>query len=196
MIKEILEPTFGIMVYQEQIMQVAQKMANYTLGSADLLRKAMGKKNAAEMQKHRAIFSEGAMKNGTTEQEASDIYDTMEKFAEYGFNRSHSVAYAVIAFQTSYLKAHYPAEFMASALTHNMTSVEEMQKFLSDCKRLGIKTLGPDINESEEVFSVKSGAIRFALTAVKGVGEAAVNSLMEERNTNGPFKGIFDLAKG
>lgn len=195
MIKDILEPTFGIMVYQEQIMQVAQKMANYTLGSADLLRKAMGKKNAAEMQKHRAIFSEGAMKNGTTEQEASDIYDTMEKFAEYGFNRSHSVAYAVIAFQTSYLKAHYPAEFMASALTHNMTSVEEMQKFLSDCKRLGIKTLGPDINESEEVFSVKNGAIRFALTAVKGVGEAAVNSLMEERNTNGPFKGIFDLAK-
>ncbi len=195
MIKDILEPTFGIMVYQEQIMQVAQKMANYTLGAADLLRKAMGKKNVEEMQKHRAIFNEGAMKNGVTQQEASDVYDAMEKFAEYGFNRSHSVAYAVIAFQTSYLKAHYPAEFMASALTHNMTSVEEMQKFLSDCKRLNIKTLGPDINDSEEVFAVKNGDIRFALTAVKGVGDSAVNSLIEERNLNGPYKGIFDLAK-
>ena len=195
MLKEILEPTYGIMVYQEQIMQVAQKMGGYTLGSADILRKAMGKKNIEVMQKNRIIFTEGAAKLGVSEKEANDIFTTMEKFAEYGFNRSHSVAYAVIAFQTSYLKAHYPSEFMASALTHNMTSVEEMQKFLSDCKRIGIKTLGPDINESEEVFTVRHGDIRFALTAVKGVGEAAVKTLVEERKLNGDYKGIFDIAR-
>ncbi|HAP00414.1 MAG TPA: DNA polymerase III subunit alpha [Bacteroidetes bacterium] len=195
MLKEILEPTFGIMIYQEQIMQVAQVMAGYTLGSADILRKAMGKKNKEVMEKNRTIFIEGARKNGVSEKEAGEIFTTMEKFAEYGFNRSHSVAYAVVAFHTTYLKAHYPAEFMASALTHNMSSVEEMQKFLSDCKRLGIKTLGPDINESEEVFSVKNGVVRFALSAVKGVGEAAVRAISEERKLNGYYKSIFDLVK-
>ena len=196
LLEEILKPTYGIMVYQEQIMQVAQVMAGYTLGAADLLRKAMGKKILSEMQKQRGIFVEGAKKKGTDEKAADEIFTIMEKFAEYGFNRSHSAGYALIAYQTAYLKANYPSEFMAATLSNYMGSIDDIQYYLNEAKRLHIKTSGPDINESELKFTANSnGEIRFSLPAVKGVGEAAVSAILEEREKNGPFKNIFDLTR-
>lgn len=197
LLEEILRPTYGIMVYQEQIMQAAQIVAGYSLGSADILRRAMGKKDKEKMAKEREKFVKGALeKNKIGGDKANEIFDVMERFAEYGFNRSHSAAYAVVAFQTAYLKAHYPAEFMAAVLTNNLNNIDEITFFMDECKRMSIPILGPDINESRMNFTVnQNGEIRFGLAAVKGVGEAAATSVLEERTAAGSFKNIFDFAK-
>ena len=196
---ELLEPilnyTFGIMVYQEQIMQTAQVMAGYSLGGADLLRRAMGKKDKEKMAKEKDKFIEGAKKYHNIEAAKSgEVFAVMEKFAEYGFNRSHSAAYSVVAYQTAYLKANYPAEYMASVMTHSMGTIEKISFFLEECKRMGMKVLGPDVNESKKNFSVNSkGEIRFGMGAVKGTGEVAVEEIISERKANGHFKDIFEF---
>ncbi len=195
-LEDILKPTYGIMVYQEQIMQCAQIMAGYSLGQADMLRRAMGKKQAEEMDRHRQIFLEGSAKKGVDPNQANEIFDTMARFASYGFNRSHAAAYSVLAFQTGYLKTHYPAEFMASVLTHNKNNLDKVNFFLSECKRMGLKILGPDVNESHMHFTVNErGAIRFGLSALKGVGEGPVEAIMAERDENGPYPDIFDFVR-
>ncbi|MFH0867174.1 MAG: DNA polymerase III subunit alpha [Bacteroidota bacterium] len=192
----ILKPTYGIMVYQEQIMQAAQIMAGYTLGQADLFRRAMGKKKKDVMEQQKSVFVQGAMKKGVEKEKAEEVFNVMEKFVEYGFNRSHAAAYSIIAYQTAYLKAHYPAEFMAAVLTRNLNEIKKITFLMDECKRMGITVLGPDINESEMKFFVtKKGVIRFGLGAVKGVGESAVDAIVAERRENGPFKNIFNLAK-
>ncbi len=193
-LEEILKPTNGIMVYQEQIMQTAQIMGGYTLGGADILRRAMGKKQRAEMEKQKVVFVEGALEKGVEKEVAVETFQIMERFAEYGFNRSHSAAYSLIAYQTAYLKAHYPAEYMASVLTHNLSDIKKITFFVDESKRRGIPVLGPDVNESSLKFTVnKNGEIRFGMAAIKGVGEAAVEALLEERTKNGSFKDIVDM---
>lgn len=190
----ILKNTFGIMVYQEQIMQIAQLVANYTLGKADKLRKAMGKKDMVEMQKHKEGFIENALTNGLSAKEAADVFAAMEKFAEYGFNRSHSVAYAVIAFQNGFLKANYPAEFMSALMSVYRDKIEDTQYYMNEARHMGINVLGPDVNESEINFiATKPNEIRYALNALKGLGDAAVQNIVEERKTNGKFESIFDF---
>jgi len=196
MLEEILKPTYGIMIYQEQIMQTAQIMGGFTLGGADLLRRAMGKKKKDIMEKQQIVFVEGAIKKGIDKSKAEEVFQIMERFAEYGFNRSHSAAYSVIAYQTAYLKAHYPAEYMASVLTHNLNDIKKITFFMDECKRQNLMVLGPDVNESVLKFTVNAkGQIRFGLGAIKNVGEAAVDALVEECNLNGPFQNIFDIAK-
>jgi DNA polymerase-3 subunit alpha len=196
MLEGILKPTYGIMVYQEQIMQTAQIMGGYSLGRADVLRRAMGKKKAEVMKAEQEQFVKGAVNKGIDENKAIEIFEVMEKFAQYGFNRSHSAAYSLVAYQTAYLKAHYPAEYMAAVLTHNLNDIKKITFFTDECNHLKIPVLGPCINESEMNFTVnKKGEIRFGMAAIKGVGESAVYSIIEEREKNGPFKSIFDLAK-
>jgi DNA polymerase III subunit alpha len=195
-LEDILKPTYGIMVYQEQIMQAAQIIGGYTLGQADMLRRAMGKKKAEEMARHRATFLEGAAAKGVPADQANEIFDTMARFASYGFNRSHAAAYSLLAFQTAWLKTHYPAEYMASVLTHNKNQLEKVNLFLNECKRMRLRILGPDINESQLNFTVNDkGAIRFGLSALKGVGEGPVEAILEERKANGPFADIFDFVR-
>lgn len=195
-LEEMLKPTYGIMVYQEQIMEAARIMADFSLGKADSLRRAMGKKKLEEMQKNRAEFIEGAASKGVAEEKAIEIFSIMEKFAAYGFNRSHAAAYSVVAFQTAYLKTHFPAEYMASVLTHNKNNLDSVYFFLRECKRMGIQVLGPDINESYSDFTVnKAGNIRFGMSALKGVGEGTVEEIINERNQNGAFITIFDLVE-
>ncbi|MCS6967913.1 MAG: DNA polymerase III subunit alpha [Cytophagales bacterium] len=197
LLEPILNYTFGIMVYQEQIMQTAQVLAGYSLGGADLLRRAMGKKDKEKMAKEKDKFIAGAKKlHNIPESKAEEIFGIMEKFAEYGFNRSHSAAYSILAYQTAYLKAHYPAEYMAAVLTHSMGKMEEISLFLEECRRMELTVLGPDINESDATFSVnKKGQIRFGLAAIKGTGEAAVEAIIQERTKNGPFKSMWDFAQ-
>jgi len=197
LLKDLLENTYGIMVYQEQIMQAAQLMAGYSLGEADILRRAMGKKKMDVMQEQKVKFVEGAEKLHSVEQKkAEEVFDIMLKFAEYGFNRSHSAAYSVVAFQTGYLKANYPAEYMAAVLTNNMNDIKKVTFFMEECRRMGMKVLGPDINESAYKFIVnKDGEIRFGLGALKGVGEGAVEAIVAERKEGGPYTSIFDLTK-
>lgn len=195
-LEDILKPTYGIMVYQEQIMQTAQIIGGFSLGRADVLRRAMGKKKLDEMQQMKVEFVEGAAAKGVDEKKADEIFSIMEKFASYGFNRSHSAAYSVVAFQTGYLKANYPAEYMAAVLTNNMSDIKKINFFLTECQRMKVKTLGPDVNESSVLFIVnKEGQIRFSLTAIKGVGSAAVEAIIAEREANGPFINIFDMVK-
>ncbi len=195
-LEEILKPTYGIMVYQEQIMQAAQIMADYSLGKADMLRRAMGKKKVKEMQKHRKIFTEGAVAKGVNEEKALEIFDIMAKFASYGFNRSHAAAYSILAYQTAWLKTHFPAEFMASVLTHNKNDLTKLNLFLRECKRMGIEVLSPDINESDINFTVNQrGQIRFGMSALKGIGEGPVSEILKNRQEDGPFLSIFDLVK-
>lgn len=194
MLKGILEPTKGIMVYQEQIMQAAQIMGGFTLGKADLLRRAMGKKQKDVMEEQKAVFIKGAIEKGVSEQKAKEVFETMEKFADYGFNRSHSAAYSIVAYQTGYLKAHYPAEYMAAVLTHNLGEIKKLTFFIDECQRLGIAVLGPDLNESDRNFFVnKKGEIRFGLAAIKGVGENAVRHIIEERENNGAYSSLMDF---
>jgi len=195
-LEDILKPTYGIMVYQEQIMQTAQIMADFTLGKADMLRRAMGKKKLKEMEKQRIIFNEGSGAKGVPTEQSNEIFDTMEKFASYGFNRSHAAAYSIVAFQTAYLKTHHPAEFMASVLTHNKNDISKLNFFLRETKRMGIPVLGPDVNESMLNFTVnKEGAVRFGLSAIKGVGEGPVEALIEARTSGGGFTSIWDMTK-
>lgn len=195
-LEDILKPTYGILVYQEQIMQTAQIIGGFSLGQADLLRRAMGKKNRDIMEKQKVIFVEGAKEKGIEKNQAEDIYKVMEAFAEYGFNRSHSAAYSVIAYYTAYLKANYPAEYMASVLTHNLNDIKKITFFIDECKRSNIPVLGPDVNESEFNFTVnRNGEIRFGMAAIKGVGENAVKAIIEERENNGLYQSLFDFAK-
>ena len=192
----ILKPTYGIMVYQEQIMQTAQILAGFSLGKADLLRRAMGKKDMSVMQEMRKAFVDGAAKKDIPEKKANEVFDIMTEFAKYGFNRSHSAAYSVVAYRTAYLKAQYPAEYMASVLTHNLTDIKKITFFIDECQHSNIPVLGPDVNESYLKFTVnKHGEIRFGMAAIKGVGEAAVNALIQEREENGPFTDIFDMVR-
>jgi DNA polymerase-3 subunit alpha len=170
-------------------------MAGYSLGGADLLRRAMGKKDKEKMAKERVKFVEGAEKlHNVPKEKASEVFDVMEKFAEYGFNRSHAAAYSVVAYQTGYLKANYPAEFMAAVLSNNLSNIDKIAFFIDECRRLGIKVLGPCVNESELNFTVnKDGHIRFGMAAIKGVGENAVLGIIEERNANGPYVDFFEF---
>ena len=194
-LEDILKPTYGIMVYQEQIMQTAQIMADYSLGQADVLRRAMGKKKHKEMDRQREIFKSGAVKKGVDEARANEIFDIMSKFASYGFNRSHAAAYSVLAFQTAYLKTHYPAAFMASVLTHNKKDISKLNFFLRECKRMNVAVLGPDINESQLEFTVNDdGKVRFGLSALKGVGEGPVAEILEIRAED-RFVSVNDMVR-
>ena len=195
-LEPILKDTYGIMVYQEQIMQTAQILAGYSLGAADILRRAMGKKKMDVMEQQRVIFRDGCKEHNQIDAEKADeIFDVMMKFAEYGFNRSHSAAYSFVAFQTAYLKANYPAEYMASVLTHNMNDIKKVTFFMEECKRMGMPVLGPDVNESEYKFTVNSKEeIRFGMGAIKGVGVNAVEAIVAERKEQGTFNSIFHFA--
>lgn len=198
MLQPILQETYGIMIYQEQVMELAQIMAGYSLGGADLLRRAMGKKIAEEMEKQRSLFVEGSEKNGVDRGQASDIFDQVAKFASYGFNKSHAAAYALVAYQTAFLKANYPVEFMAALMTLDMHNTEKLAVFKQEVERLEIEILPPCINHSQVAFSVENhesgGKIRYALAAIRNVGDAAMESLVAEREANGPFKDLTDFA--
>ena len=189
----ILDETYGIMVYQEQVMKIAQVLGGYTMGGADKLRKVMGKKMRDEIPKQRAMFTEGALKKGIPEATATAIFDQMEKFASYGFNKSHAAAYSLVSYQTAYLKAHYPVEFMCAVMTLDMTNVDKLQNYKEECKKLGFKVLPPDINHSEADFAVENGNIRYALGAIKGVGAANMQSIVDERKKHGPYKDLSDF---
>ncbi|MCD4697654.1 MAG: DNA polymerase III subunit alpha, partial [Bacteroidales bacterium] len=196
LLEEILTPTYGIMVYQEQIMQAAQILGGFTLGKADILRRAMGKKNMEIMEKQKIIFVEGAGEKGIDKRKAEQVFNIMMEFAKYGFNRSHSAAYSLIAYQTAYLKAHFPAEYMAAVLTHNLKDIKKITFFIDESKRQNIPVLGPNVNESDLNFMVNNkGEIRFGLAAIKNVGENAAKSIIEEKEKNGIYKSIFDFSK-
>lgn len=194
--EEYLKDTYGITVYQEQVMLLSQKLAGFSKGDADVLRKAMGKKDKATLDKMKSKFMDGAKAKGFDGKILEKVWTDWEAFAQYAFNKSHSTCYAFVAFQTAYLKANYPAEYMASVLTHNQSNIEKITFFMEECKRMGIPVKGPDVNESNVQFSVNDkGEIRYALSAVKGVGEAAVESIVLERKEKGPFKSIFDFSR-
>ncbi|HYH22965.1 MAG TPA: DNA polymerase III subunit alpha [Azospirillum sp.] len=199
-LEPILKETFGIMIYQEQVMQIAQVLSGYSLGGADLLRRAMGKKIKEEMDKERAKFVDGAQKNNVDGEQASMIFDQVAKFAGYGFNKSHAAAYALVAYHTAYLKANHPVEFLAASMTLDLGNTDKLNIFRQELGRLRIKLLTPDINKSTAVFSVErlpdgSKAVRYALAAVKGVGLPAMKAVVEEREKNGPYKSLFDFAR-
>jgi DNA polymerase-3 subunit alpha len=191
----ILEETYGIPVYQEQIMQIAQAVAGYSLGEADLLRRAMGKKKVAEMERQRKVFTAGAGEKGIPEAEAHRIFDLLEKFANYGFNKSHSAAYGELSYQTAYLKAHYPVEFAAALLTVERANSDKVAQYVADARHMGIEVLPPDINESRGDFTPVGGVVRFGLHGVKNVGDAAVEHVIAERERAGAFKDLFDFCR-
>jgi DNA polymerase-3 subunit alpha len=193
-LEPILKETFGVIVYQEQVMKIASVLANYSMAEADDLRKAMGKKIPKIMAMHRERFMQGAAKNHIPSEKAGKIFSLMEKFGGYGFNKSHSAAYALIAYQTAYLKAHFPVEFMASLLTSEMHSTDGVVKYIAECRSHGIEVLPPDINESEKVFTVAGSKIRFGLAAVKNVGEGAIESIAEARS-DGNFSSLFEFCE-
>jgi DNA polymerase III subunit alpha len=193
--EEYLAETYGITVYQEQVMLLSQKIGGFTKGKADYLRKAMGKKDREMLDKLKPEFMEGAKEKGHPEAILNKIWTDWEAFAQYAFNKSHSTCYAYVAYQTAYLKAHYPSEYMAAVMSNSLGNIEKITFFMEECKRMGMKVLGPDINESKRAFAVnKNGQIRFGLGAVKGTGDAAVDAIIEERK-NGEFKDIFDFVK-
>ncbi len=195
-LEPILKPTWGVIVYQEQVMQIAQVLAGYTLGAADLLRRAMGKKKPEEMAKQRAVFLAGAVKNGVKEAVAASIFDLMEKFAEYGFNKSHSAAYALVAYQTAWLKAHHGAVFMAAVLSSEMDDTDKIVSLIRDCRRRGIEVRRPDVNSGLHHFTaVDAATIRYGLGAIKGVGRSAAEAIVQEREQRGPYRDLFDLCR-
>jgi len=199
-LKPILEETYGVIVYQEQVMQIAQVLSGYSLGEADLLRRAMGKKQPAEMAKQKSRFIDGAKEKGVNENLASHIFDLVEEFAGYGFNKSHAAAYAVIAYQTGYLKAHYPVDFTAASMSLDISNSDKLASFHQDARRLGLPLLPPDLNKSEADFSVEpledgAVAVRYALGAVRNVGVNAMEAVVAERNARGPFKALYDFAE-
>jgi DNA polymerase-3 subunit alpha len=193
--KDILEETYGVIVYQEQVMQIAQQVAGYSLGQADLLRKAMGKKDAVVMAAERDKFVTGAGAKGIDKKKANDLFDYIEPFARYGFNKSHSVAYALVAWQTAWLKVHYPLHFMAALMTSEMDRTDFVVKFINEASQMGIKILPPDINESNYAFTVVGPNIRFGLGAVKGVGESAIESILEARHKKGRYASLLDFCE-
>ncbi|MDD9230482.1 DNA polymerase III subunit alpha [Aeromonas hydrophila] len=193
-LKPILEPTYGIILYQEQVMQIAQTLAGYTLGGADMLRRAMGKKKPEEMAKQRAGFEEGAVKNGVDGELAMKIFDLVEKFAGYGFNKSHSAAYALVSYQTLWLKTHFPAEFMAAVMTADMDNTDKIVTLVDECQRMGLTVIPPDVNTGRYRFSVnEDGHIVYGIGAVKGVGEGPIDAILEARDRDGPFRDLFDF---
>ena len=195
-LKTVLEPTYGVILYQEQVMQIAQVLAGYTLGGADLLRRAMGKKKPEEMAKQREVFLEGATSRGVAVHTATRIFDLMEKFAGYGFNKSHSAAYALLSYQTAYLKAHYPAAFMAAAMSADLDHTDRLVMVKDDCRKLGLKILVPSVNRSSYHFSVAAeDAILYGLGAIKGVGRGAVDALIEERERNGEYASLREFCR-
>lgn len=191
-LEPILKDTYGIIVYQEQVMQIAVQLAGYTMGQADVLRKAMGKKIASVMEEQRQVFLSGAARNGVPQDVASRIFDLMAKFGEYGFNKSHSAAYALVAYQTAYLKAHFPVEFMAALLTSEKDRTDKVIRYISSCRQRSIEVLPPDVNESEYDFSVSDGKIRFGLGGVKNVGRKAIEAIVQARK-QGPFRSLRDF---
>jgi DNA polymerase-3 subunit alpha len=193
--KEILEETYGVIVYQEQVMQIAQAVGGFSLGQADLLRKAMGKKDKHVMEEQRDLFVQGALNNGYDKAKASAIFEHIEPFARYGFNKSHSVAYALVAYQTAWLKVHYPRHFMAALLTSEMDKTDNVVKFISEAAAMGIRLLPPDINESNYSFTVVGPNIRFGLGAVKGVGEGAIESILRGRREHGRFDDLYSFCE-
>jgi len=193
-LREILEPTFGIMIYQEQIMMVAQKMADYSLGEADILRRIMGKKKADLLPPEQEKFMKRAVGKGYSEKTAKDVFDKMAMFASYGFNKSHSAAYSVVAYHTMYFKANYPAEYMAAVLSHNMSDIKKVSFFIEECQRLEIPVDAPNINTAKGKFSARAGRIQYGMSAIKGVGSSAIESITKERAENGPFRSVFDFA--
>jgi DNA polymerase-3 subunit alpha len=195
MLEEVLAETYGIFVYQEQVMQAAQVLAGYSLGEADLLRRAMGKKIQSEMDAQRARFIDGCARNEIGPVKASELFDLIDKFAGYGFNKSHAAGYALIAYQTAWLKAHHPAEFFAASMSFDMAQTDKLALFAEDIRRSGLELLPPDINASRADFSVEDGKVRYALGALKGVGEKAMASLVEERAARGAFKSLDDFAE-
>ena len=195
-LKPVLEATYGVILYQEQVMQIAQILAGYTLGGADLLRRAMGKKKPEEMAKQRSVFVSGAVARGVREAQATMIFDLMEKFAGYGFNKSHSAAYALLSYQTAWLKAHYPAAFMAAVLSSDMDKTDKVVTLDRRMRQHGLIVHPPDVNESVYAFQVAGPAsIRYGLGAIKGVGESAVQAIVEERAANGPYRSLPDLCR-
>jgi DNA polymerase III subunit alpha len=194
LLDSILKETFGVFVYQEQVMQAANMLAGYSLGGADVLRRAMGKKKPEEMEKQREVFIQGCHdKNKIPRPKANQIFDTLAKFAGYGFNKSHSAAYAIVAYQTAWLKANYPAEYMAALLSNELANTDKIQLFISECKRMGIDVQAPDVNESGVRFTVRDGKIRFGLAAIKNVGEVAVQNVIQVRDASGRFASFEDF---
>ena len=194
-LEPILKDTYGVIVYQEQVMAIANTVAGFSLGQADILRRAMGKKKPEEMEKLRVKFLEGARQNKIAEKKAEKLYELIQKFAGYGFNKSHAAAYAVVCYHTGYLKAHYPTEFMAALMTTDMGNQDKIVGYFTECRDLGIKVLGPDVNESQKNFAVVDGAIRFGLAAIKNVGEGAVDSVLAIRADSGRFTSFFDFCR-
>lgn len=195
LLEDILKETFGVIIYQEQVLQVAQKLAGYTLGSADLLRKAMGKKIKEEMDAQRELFIQGALKNNVDKDDASKIFDLVAKFAGYGFNRAHAASYAIISYQTAFLKANFPLEFMTSCLNIEINDTDKINLFISDAKSQNIKIYPPDINKSYDYFTIEDEGIRYGLGALKNVGINNMSEILKERSQNGDFTNIFDFAK-
>lgn len=195
LMKEILSETYGIMVYQEQVMQIASLLAGYTLGEGDVLRRAMGKKDREEMMRQREKFRAGALKNGIDEQTSMRIFDKVEKFASYGFNKSHAAAYGFLTYVTSYLKANYPREWMAALMTSDRDDLSKVAKVIGECQSMGIAILPPDVNVSGKEFVATEQGIRFAITAIKGIGEGVVESIIDERKKRGSFKSLADFFK-
>ncbi len=193
-LKQLLEPTYGIMVYQEQIMKTAQLIAGYSLGDADLLRRAMGKKKRKVMAEQRDIFVDRAVQNEVDEEKAIEIFEMMAEFANYGFNKSHSAAYSVVAYQTAYFKANYPAEYMAAVLCHTADNIDKVSKYIEECYHQNIEVDPPDINKGEGKFVAVEGRIQYGMEAIKNVGGNVVEAMVEERNENGPFETIFDFS--
>jgi DNA polymerase-3 subunit alpha len=195
-LESILKPTYGVILYQEQVMQIAQVLANYSLGAADLLRRAMGKKKPEEMAKQREIFTQGAAGRGIDPLVATSIFDLMEKFAGYGFNKSHSAAYALVAYQTAWLKAHYPAAFMAAVLSSDMDNTDKVVNFIHECEHMGLQLVAPSINQSQYHFTIlDEKTIIYGLGAIKGVGEIAIECLVQDRVAHGLYEGLFNVCQ-
>lgn len=195
MLEEVLKPTYGIMVYQEQIMKVAQLMGGFTLGQADILRRIMSKKKTKEMKKMKILFMKGAEERKVDKKCANEVFEKMAYFSGYGFNKSHSAAYSVVAYHTAYFKAHYPAPYMAAVLTHNMNEIKKVTLFIEECYHLGIPVDPPDINKGEAFFAAKEGRVQYGLSAIKGVGSSAVEHLVNERKKNGEYESFYDFTK-
>ena len=205
LLESILQVTYGTIIYQEQVMAIVQKLAGYSLGQADIIRRAMGKKNVEEMKRQRQLFIfgekdekgnvtiEGALARGVPEEVAAEIFDEMADFAKYAFNKSHAAAYAVLAYQTAYLKALYPQEFLTAILNNRIDKIDEITKYVMYLKEKGISVLPPDVNKSKDYFSVEKGAVRVGLVAIKGVGHAAIECIIAERDRNGEFKSFEDF---
>ncbi|MFW6415656.1 MAG: DNA polymerase III subunit alpha, partial [Thermodesulfobacteriota bacterium] len=195
MLEPVLKETYGVILYQEQVMRIASELANYSLGDGDILRRAMGKKDASAMAEQRTKFLRGCKENGISEDDASYLFDLIEKFAGYGFNKSHSAAYAFISYQTAFMKTHYPSEFMAAILTSEVNNTDKLCNHISACRDMGIRVLKPNINKSRKEFYVQGEDIIFGLAGIKNLGEGAIDSILEEREAHGPFKNLFDFCQ-